>query len=366
MQNQEAIREFIYELIDAKTDTDLFEASVNTAKHILDADTCEIATVRDGELTVLARADDDVPGAHSTVPITRDIVGQLDLIGRSHVFDDITAVRSVAAQDSVEVESYLPRSLLLVPIESAGLLIATDRDPAAFSSADRTWAEHLGTLIEGILQSDIDLRAGDGEGDRLEQVARILSHDFTGPLTVARGSIDLAEETGDPEYFAKTRAALDRIEDLVDGIETLARTQDHVGHPELLELRSAVEEVWPSIETGDASLVIEGSRSVLADEHALYQLLMNLFSNAVEHGGPDVTVRVGTTENGFYVEDDGEGIPEDHRDKVFEWGFSSAAGQKGIGLGIVEQICEAHDWEIEVVEGEYGGARFEIVGIEGD
>lgn len=366
MHEHEAIQDFIYDLIDARTDEDLFEASVRAAKHILDAETCEIATVEDGELTVLAKTPEGGPGAYSTVPVTKDIVGQLDLIGRSHVFDDITDVRSVTTGKSADVESYLPRSLLLVPIESAGLLIATDREPGAFSTSDRTWAEHLGTFIEGILQSDIDLNTDEEESDRLEQVAQILSHDFTGPLTVARGSLALAEETGDPQYFEKTRAALDRIEDLVEGIEMLARTKDHVGHPELIELRSAVNEVWPAIDGDGSNLEIVRSGSILADEHALYQLLMNLFRNAIEHGGEDVTIRVGTMDGGFFVEDDGPGVPDAARSDIFEWGFSTREGQKGIGLGIVDQICEAHGWEVRATDGEGGGARFEITGIDNE
>jgi signal transduction histidine kinase len=92
--------------------------------------------------------------------------------------------------------------------------------------------------------------------------------------------------------------------------------------------------------------------------------LENLFRNAIEHGGEDVTIRVGGLSDGFYVEDDGPGIPEDARDEVFEVGYSTSPNGTGFGLNIVKEIVEAHGWEIGVTAGMDGGARFEITGVE--
>jgi len=78
----------------------------------------------------------------------------------------------------------------------------------------------------------------------------------------------------------------------------------------------------------------------------------------------DVMVTVGVLTDGFYVEDDGPGIPPDRRDRVFDSGYTSAEDGTGLGLNIVERIVEAHGWEIAVTEGHDGGARFEITGVE--
>jgi len=82
----------------------------------------------------------------------------------------------------------------------------------------------------------------------------------------------------------------------------------------------------------------------------------------MEYGGEGVTVRVGTLEDGFYVEDDGDGIPEEIRDDIFEFGTSTNTDGRN-GLPIVEGIVEAHDWEITATESDDGGARFEITGV---
>lgn len=84
----------------------------------------------------------------------------------------------------------------------------------------------------------------------------------------------------------------------------------------------------------------------------------------MEHGGDAVTVFVGATEGGFYVADTGTGIPKDEREEIFEAGYSTNEDGTGLGLRIVEQITDAHGWEITVTESEQGGARFEVTGVE--
>jgi signal transduction histidine kinase len=105
-------------------------------------------------------------------------------------------------------------------------------------------------------------------------------------------------------------------------------------------------------------------QTILADHGRLRQLLENLFRNAVDHGGEDVAITVGELEQGFYVADDGPGISPDNRDNVFESGYSTSEDGNGLGLQIVKQIVDGHDWDITVTESKEGGARFEITSVE--
>ena len=82
--------------------------------------------------------------------------------------------------------------------------------------------------------------------------------------------------------------------------------------------------------------------------------------------GSGLTVRVGGLADGFYVEDDGPGIPETDRDSVFEAGYSTAEESSGFGLTIVQQIAAAHGWAIRVTDAAGGGARFEFTGVAAD
>ena len=109
---------------------------------------------------------------------------------------------------------------------------------------------------------------------------------------------------------------------------------------------------------------METDRTIRCDLNRLRQLFENLYRNAIEHGGSDVTVTVGQLDEGFYVEDDGSGIPEGKREQVFDLGFSTADTGTGFGLSIVQQVVETHGWKIDLTEGKNGGARFEITGVE--
>ncbi|MFB6251251.1 MAG: sensor histidine kinase [Halobellus sp.] len=121
---------------------------------------------------------------------------------------------------------------------------------------------------------------------------------------------------------------------------------------------------WRTVESPSASLNAETDQTVRCDPTRLQQLLENLYRNAVEHGGAEIAVTVGEVADGFYVEDNGLGIPEDKREEVFEPGYSTATDGTGFGLRIVKQVAEAHGWTVRVTESDAGGARFEVTGVE--
>ncbi|MEF8773883.1 MAG: ATP-binding protein [Halobacteriales archaeon] len=201
------------------------------------------------------------------------------------------------------------------------------------------------------------------QNERLEQFASMVSHDLRNPLNVAQGHIDLARETGDSEELSMANTALDRMETLIEDMLALARQGQPISETEPVDLSTVVDRSWSLVATGEAALTIEDDRSFQADPDRLQQLLENLFRNAVEHGGDGVAVRVGALDDGFFVADDGPGIPEDERDAVFESGYSTDEDGTGFGLAIIEEIVQAHGWSITVVESRSGGARFEVRGV---
>ena len=198
---------------------------------------------------------------------------------------------------------------------------------------------------------------------RLDEFASVVSHDLQNPLSVAAGSIDLAKEEWNSEHLECTEHALDRMEDLIEDLLALARGDEAVTDPKPVDLAEIAQTCWKNVETTDATLVTEVDKTVYADESRLMQLLENLSGNAVEHGGSEVTVTVGNLDDGFYIEDDGCGIPDDEYDDVFTPGYSDSDDGTGFGLSIVDQIVAAHGWEIRLTEGTSGGTRFEITGV---
>ena len=202
------------------------------------------------------------------------------------------------------------------------------------------------------------------ENERLEEFASIVSHDLRNPLTVARGRLELAREEHDSAHLEDVAQAHDRMTTLIEDLLELTRQGNQIDDTESVPLTDLVESCWETVETSDATLQNTVERSIRADRSRLAQLLENLIRNAVEHGGPDVTVSVGSLDGGFYVEDDGPGIPDDDREDVFTAGYTTGEQGTGFGLSIVEKVADAHGWHVRVSEGTDGGARFEVTGVE--
>lgn len=149
---------------------------------------------------------------------------------------------------------------------------------------------------------------------------------------------------------------------LIEDFLALARKGRTIGEPEPVQLWTVAERAWSTVETADASLALPAEETVVhADEERLLTVCENLFANAVEHGGRDVTVTSETLDGvGFYVADVGMGIPPGREEQIFEHGVTESDEGTGFGLAIVRSIVDAHGWTIDVTAGETGGARFEI------
>lgn len=202
------------------------------------------------------------------------------------------------------------------------------------------------------------------QNERLDEFANALSHDLRNPLNVAMGQLSLVADDFESERLETATSALERMEDLIGTMLALAREGRVVSDPTPVDLAAVTRETWANTATADATLDGEPSLpTVLADPNRLSQLLQNLVRNAVEHGGTEVTVRVGALPDGFYVEDDGSGIPPADRETVFGWGETTADDGTGYGLAIVESIADAHGWTVRATAAEAGGARFEVTDV---
>jgi signal transduction histidine kinase len=112
---------------------------------------------------------------------------------------------------------------------------------------------------------------------------------------------------------------------------------------------------------------VRGGR-VRGEEVALAQVVRNLVDNAERHA--EALVRIVVDESGgdvnLVVEDDGPGVPEDQRERVFERfvrldeARARDDGGSGLGLAIVEEIVRAHGGSVSVAASELGGARFAV------
>lgn len=253
------------------------------------------------------------------------------------------------------------------------------------------------------------------KNEQLERLASVVSHDLATPLATGESLLQLVRadlEGTDPELeqlLDELETVHDRLREFSAALPELARESTDVESPIECDLETVAEAAWNVVDTYDLTLVVESTRTVRADPRRLQQAFENLFQNCVEHGSASsrsqvddgiergstssqrgdatgngvTTVRVGTLEAddapraterpdttsplpdrvGFYVEDDGPGIPFERREYVLRFGVSTGSGS-GYGLAIVRTIVEAHGWSLAVVDSSQGGARFEVLDVE--
>ncbi|MBB6645412.1 ATP-binding response regulator [Halobellus ruber] len=204
------------------------------------------------------------------------------------------------------------------------------------------------------------------QNERLEEFISVASHDLRTPLTTARTAAELARETGESEFFDRLEDAHDRFERMLDELLTLAREGDDVAATEPTDLGTVARTAWESVGTDGAEFSVVSPPTVEANTGRTRRLLENLLRNAVVHADEGVKIEIGSLDDraGFYVADDGPGIPPDARESVFEPGYTTAEAGNGFGLAIVSRIAAAHGWDVTLTDSEDGGARFEFAGVE--
>ncbi|GAA0675974.1 histidine kinase N-terminal 7TM domain-containing protein [Natronoarchaeum mannanilyticum] len=264
-------------------------------------------------------------------------------------------------------------------------------------------------LVHDVTEQRRRERELERKNEQLDRFAEVLAHDLRNPLNVADGYLDVVAETGDLEHVGRIRSAHERMNDLIEDVRTLVTQGQTVTETERLDLAAVARAAASNVDTRDAAVRVDDDLGVVeADENRLLQAFENLFRNAVEHGvespatrdapaaapadgaggadesasdggvggrdaddvdEPAVTITVGRLDdaaagrNGFYVADDGPGIPPDAREKIFESGYTTGDDGTGLGLAIVQNAIEAHGWRIEAAESESGGASFEVTGV---
>jgi len=257
---------------------------------------------------------------------------------------------------------------VFVADEVYGTFCFYDDDPRErqFSDWETTLVDLMSRWVSTELQRQQATEQLERQNEHLERFASVLSHDLRNPLTVALGRVDVVRQEHDSEHLDVIETSLSRIESLIDDVLTLARQGEPISDTEQVTLSELTARCWEVVATDEATLTVDSDLTFSADPNRLRQLLENLIRNATEHGGDDIAIHVGTLSNGdgFYVADDGVGIPEDDRESVFESGYSTDDDGTGFGLAIVEEIANAHGWRVTVTESETDGARFEITGVD--
>ncbi|PAU82581.1 HTR-like protein [Halorubrum salipaludis] len=388
----DALHETVRSVMRAETAERAVEISIDTVHDVLDmpASAVHLHDEDEDKLVPVAWTDmtEELVGEPPVFELGEGLAGEAFESGEPVIYGDISEVSEPFNPDTPV------RSEIILPLGDHGVLLIGSTEPGAFDDVDVSLAEtvaaHTTTALDRIERE----RELERQNEQLDEFASIVSHDLRNPLNAAEGYLDLFRSDRDDEHLDAVARAHDRIGALIDDLLELAREGAEVTDAEPVDLARLVEDCWENVDTGSATLVVDAESAVLADRSRLAQLLENLIRNSVEHsstgsratpgdsvehgstgtrtesgdsvehGDDDVTITVGDLDDGFYVADDGPGIPEADRERIFESGYSTREDGTGFGLAIVKEVADAHGCDVRVTESEAGGARFEITGFE--
>jgi len=225
------------------------------------------------------------------------------------------------------------------------------------------------------------------ESYRLEEVRRDFVANISHELKTPIGAIGLLAEAmesaaDEPEEIKRFSRRLvieaDRLTRLTHEIIELSRLQaaDALGHAERVEVSSviaqAVDRNRVAADTHGVALVVGGDKKaeVYGDEQMLVTAVHNLVANAIQYSPDGSRVGIGVTAHEGVVEiavtDQGVGIPESERDRVFERFFridaarSRHTGGTGLGLSIVKHVVQNHGGDVRVWSQPGSGSTFTI------
>jgi two-component system sensor histidine kinase HydH len=220
------------------------------------------------------------------------------------------------------------------------------------------------------------------QAERLAELGRIaagLAHEIRNPLGSISGSIEMLVESSslsseDKELCAIIRREASRLNNLVSDMLDLSKPREP--EPEAVDVAGLARDVVALAArtersgTGDVSVIYEGpADAALArcDAAQMRQVLWNLVRNAVQASGAGATVHVRVLLRGkevtLCVDDQGPGISESAKARLFDAFYTTRSHGVGIGLAVVKRIIDDHakmGARIEVVSPESGGASFRV------
>lgn len=234
-------------------------------------------------------------------------------------------------------------------------------------------------LLEGLRQSNLSLTELTGRLMQAEQMANlgegsaVLAHELKNPLGIIRGSAEILLKNQDPAGNAEVLhfilAETDRLTALVDEFMQFARmAPPQKTDTDLNDLVQSVAFLWESRRKSPIPLTIHFQLDLPAgkvplDSRQVYQILLNLFSNAEEAMplGGKLLLSTGRDEvSGMVwasVQDTGKGIPGKDLPRVFDRFFTTKESGLGLGLALAKKVMEAHGGSIRIKSAEGEGTR---------
>lgn len=333
----------------------------------------------------LMRLNTDIVNSLTSGLITTDLEGEIQTINPAgvemlHAHAPTLVGNPVMSYLPIEVVGFrLPASTSNTRAEGQATRPDGSKFPVGFSLNALTDGEGQlrgGLVVFQDLSEIVRLREAATRGDRLAVLGRLsagLAHEIRNPLSSISGSVELVRgstllEEEDRRLLGIVLREVERLDDLVSTMLLVGKPREPLRRSH--DLRLLVEEVVAMARRGPAAdsgvnIVTElPDQPVLAwvDGDQIRQVLWNLVKNALQASPRATTVCV-RANNGqdaalFEVIDEGRGIDERQRERIYDMFHSERTHGAGIGLALVRQIIDAHGGRIDIVSEQRRGATF--------
>ncbi len=208
------------------------------------------------------------------------------------------------------------------------------------------------------------------------------AHELRTPLSLMQVQLDLYNSTRHPDNDADTLQTIKMVTEQNGRLSKMVKTLldmselQTVGRDDEIMVDALVDEVLADLDplAQEKNIKLTGkckNITMVGSDILIYRLVYNLVENAIKynHSGGQVTVTAYRKEKHVYlsVEDTGNGIPEELRERVFEPFFrvdksrSRELGGVGLGLALVREIVRVHDGSITVRSNPSGGTVFDVI-----
>ena len=245
-----------------------------------------------------------------------------------------------------------------IPVEISSSLVTYKGKRAILSIArDITKRKQAEKKLDMVMNDMVKIN------EKLGVIGKLTRHDVRNKLAVISNNAylikrEVAENQNALEYLGQVQSAVDQIDQLFD----FARTYEMVG----IEVTTCIdvekcfnEAVRGGFDLTGIQLVNDCNGLMVMADSLLRKVFYNLIDNTLKYGEKVSQIR------GYYeeeaeqlklvYEDNGIGIPEDEKEKIFENGYGKGTGY---GLYLIKKICEAYGWTIQEIGKEGKGAQF--------
>jgi len=348
------------ELESCQSEDGVYKCAVKAAENILDFDMCGFDAVESDKFVAKATSSGVPEDGHVDKPIDEAGTSKRTYLNQeSYLIEDLTEDKEAKPVKS----DY--RSIISLPAGEYGIFQAVSTVIGHFDEEDLKIAELLiSHVVEALKRLETEKRE--------EFLHSLLRHDVGNKAQITQGYLqlikdyDLLEEV--EEYVEKARqSTVDGI-DIIEKVRKLRKIEKKEDISDI-DLDSKMNEIISKYKSQleEKNIILERNefgREVKGGS-LLEELFSNIIENSIRHSNCDkIRIDSQIKEDKFVitVEDDGEGISDDLKEKIFDKGFKSGeSAGTGLGLYMVKEIVEGYDGSVEVKDSELGGAGFDVM-----